>query len=247
MISICALIYLRSQPGSLCLFFIISVVLPSTQSVAQVLYPPGRIDVSTQSGGLVVPIHYPSKTEGRQDQYISDSWHTGTLLLLNGDSIHQYPLKYNLTTQTVEVDVKGVVKVVPLTEVRQFYWIERGKRADYINGSGYTMTGEPLRGCMQLLCEGKVSLFKRPFLKIQKANYRPELDVGSVENKAIREHTYYLARGRDILEVKNKSDVYDFFRQHRATVRKYAREQNLHPKEQEDFVTIVEYYNQLVQ
>ena len=226
------------------LVFIV-LLLSVTTGISQIIYPPGQINADIRPGGLVVPINYASKTDNRGEEYVNNEWHQGTIILLTGDSIHHYPLKYNLTTGAIEVKTKDAVKVVPLNEVRRFYWRENGQRSDFINSSGYSMIGTPFVGYLQLLSEGTVNLFKKAQLTVQKANYRPELDVGSSEAKIIREDVYYVARGTDIFELKKKSrnHVYDFFRQHRAKVKKYAQQQGWQPKQEEDLIKIVEYYN----
>lgn len=221
------------------------MVFFTSNGIGQVIYPPGRIDATIRAGGLVVPINYESKIEKNREEYISDEWNQGTIVLLTDDSIHHYPLKYNLMTDAVEVKTEHVVKVVPLSDVRRFYWVQNGQRQDYINSSGYTMTGTPFVGYLQLLSEGAVNLFKKIYLNIQKANYRPELDVGSPEDKIVREEIYFVARGTNIIELKRRNSVYDFFKQHRAKVKKYAQQNKLQPKREEDLIDIVEYYNQI--
>ena len=238
--------YEQSAVNARCFLLTATLLMSATDSISQIIYPPGRINAHMRSGGLVVPINYVSKTEKEREQYISDQWNEGTIILLTGDSIHHYPLKYNLTTDAVEVKAKNAVKLVPLDQVQRFYWVEKGQRFDYINSSGYTIGTTPLAGYLQLLSEGPLNLFKKTFLSVQKANYRPELDVGSPEDRIIRKQIYYVARGTNMLEVKPKN-IYAFFKQHRADIKKYAKRNNLQPKREKDLIAMVDYYNQLLQ
>lgn len=228
------------------LFFFLLLPLSVTSGIAQVIYPPGYINMNTQAGGLVVPVNYASKSANDQEQYIDDRWNEGTIVLLTNDSIHRYPLKYNLVTDVVEVKTERAVKVVPLKDTQRFYWVDDGQRSEFINGSGYTMGGTPLVGYLQLLSEGPLNLFKKTFLSVQRANYRPELDVGNRDDKIVREDVYYVARGQHIVEIKPRR-VFKFFKQHQTEVRKYAKQNRLRPQEEADLVAIVDYYNQVAQ
>ena len=230
-------------------FLVIPIMLTIiTESSGQIIYPPGYINMDIRSGGLVVPINnYLSKDGSGGEEYVSNQWSQGTIVLRSGDSISNYPLKYNLVTDAVEVKTDQTVKVVPIADVQQFYWFNNGQPVDFINGSGYTMGGTPLNGYFQLLVKGTTNLFKKTYLSVQKANYRPELDVGSPEDKVVREDSYYLARGKSIMEIKNRKRVYDYFKQHRADVKKHAQQQEWNPKREEDLAAIVRYYNELTQ
>ena len=208
------------------------------------IYPPGYVGVSVQSGGIVVPIDYVSKSDGSQEQYVDDQWNEGIIVLLTNDSIRGYPLKYNLTTDAVEVKTESAVKVVPYSDILRFHWVDDEQRYDFINGSGYKTGGVPLNGSLQLLSEGALNLFKKTFLSVQKANYRPELDVGSQEDKVVREEVYYVARGKHIIEAKPKK-IFSFFKQHQAEVKQYAKQNALRPRHEGDLIEIVNYYNQL--
>ena len=225
------------------------VILPLLTLVAessgQIIYPPGYINMNVQSGGLVVPINnYSPKSEDQGEDYISDRWNQGSIVLLTGDTIRNYPLKYNLLTRNVEVKTEQMVKVVPIDDVRQFYWLDNGQRLTFINGSGYTMGGTPIVGSYQVLAEGALNLFKKYHLTVQKANYRPELDVGFTENRLIKEVKYFVATGKNLYELKNGKKVFDHFRQHRPTMKRFAKREGLNPKREDDLIAIVQHYNE---
>ncbi|MGB3777342.1 MAG: hypothetical protein WA960_03220 [Tunicatimonas sp.] len=164
-------------------FFTLLVLTIATSGSAQIIYPPGYINMNVQSGGLVVPINnYLPKGEDQGEDYLSDRWNQGSIVLLTGDTIKNYPLNYNLLTQNVEVKTKQTVKVVPIGDVQQFYWLDNDQRLTFINGSGYTMGGTPIVGSYQVLAEGTLNLFRKYPLTVQKANYRSELDVSLLED-----------------------------------------------------------------
>ena len=48
------------------------LVLKLTDVAGQVIYPPGYINMNTQPGGLVVPVHYASKSIGDREEYVDD-------------------------------------------------------------------------------------------------------------------------------------------------------------------------------
>ena len=227
-------------------FFAPIILAISTSVSAQVIYPPGYVNMNVQSGGLVVPINnYLSKNEEQGEDYITGRWNPGSIVLLSGDTIQNYPLKYNLLTRNVEVKTKQMVKVVPIGDVQQFYWLDNGQRLTFINGSGYTVGSTPMVGYYQVLGEGSLNLFKKYHLTVQKANYRPELDVGSTENRLIKTVKYFVATGKAIRELKNTKKIYDHFKQHRSTVKKFAKNERLNPKREEDLIRIVQYYNEV--
>ena len=227
-------------------FFFAPIILTITTSVSgQIIYPPGYINMNTQAGGLVVPINnYSNKSEDQREDYVSDRWNQGSIVLLTGDTIQNYPLMYNLLTRNVEVKTEQTVKVVPIDDVKQFYWLDNGQRLTFINGSGYTIGGAPVVGYYQVLAEGNLNLFKKHHLTVQKANYRPELDVGFTENRLIKTVKYFVATGKNLYELKNSKRVFDHFRQHQHTIKKFVRREGLNPKREDDLITIVQYYNE---
>lgn len=230
------------------LFSILLVLTVTAPLSAQIIYPPGYVNMNLQSGGLVVPINnYMSKDESDRELFIDDQWNEGTIVLLSGDSINHYLIKYNLATEAIEVKTNQAIKVVPLGDARLFYWFENGQRFDFINGNGYSTDDTPRTGYLQVLAEGDINLFKKTHLSVQKANYRPELDVGSPEDKVVEEEVYYVARGKSIMRIKNKKKVYDFFKQHRTEVKKHAQRQGWNPKREADLVAIVSHYNGLME
>ena len=227
-------------------FFFAPIIMTITISgSAQIIYPPGYINMNIQSGGLVVPINnYSPKSDDQRESYISDRWNQGSIVLLTGDTIQNYPLKYNLSTRNVEVKTEQLVKVVPIGDVQQFYWLDNDQRLTFINGSGYTLGGAPVGDYYQVLAEGTLNLFKKHHLAVQKANYRPELDVGTAEDRLVKTVKYFIATGNALQELKNNKKIFDHFRQHRATVKKFAKREDLNPKREDDLITIVQHYNE---
>ncbi len=227
-------------------FFFAPIIMTISASVsAQIIYPPGYINMNVQSGGLVVPINnYSPKSEDQGEDYVSDRWNQGSIVLLTGDTIKNYPLKYNLLTRNVEVQTEPTVKVVPIDDVQQFYWLANGELLTFINGSGYTAGGAPVGDCYQVLAEGTLNLFKKHHLTVQKANYRPELDVGATENRLIKTVKYFVATGKSLQELKNNKKIFDHFRQYRPTVKRFAKKEGLNPKREDDLIAMVEHYNE---
>ncbi len=227
------------------LFFAPIVLIIATSVSAQIIYPPGYVNMNVQSGGLVVPINnYLSKNEDQRESYVSNDWNQGSIVLLTGDTIQNYPLKYNLLTRNIEVKTERTVKVVPIGDVQQFNWLDNDQRLTFINGSGYTTGGTPAEGYYQVLTEGTLNLFKKHHLTVQKANYRPELDVGSTENRLVKTVKYFVATGKNLQELKNNKKIFDYFRQHRPAVKKFTKREGLNPKREDDLIAIVQYYNE---
>ena len=77
------------------------------------------------SGGVMRTMNIKSKPkETKGSVYYSDSWRTGNIYLFSGEIIKNYPLKYDLKKQEIEIQVDDDIKVIAVGAVKKVEWFK---------------------------------------------------------------------------------------------------------------------------
>jgi hypothetical protein len=188
------------------LAFIIALVLFSNYAYAQVATQPGEVKINTYSGANVEAFSKlePVKID-RNSIFYSDYWNMGTIMLKENKSIAEVLIKYNLYNKSLEVKIENDVKVVPLSLLRSFTWInsKTGIEESFVNTETLSEVSY-LNSILQVLVSGKTTLYKENGYKILQPNYNVQFDVGERDEKLVEEQNYYLAMNDSIYDVKLK-------------------------------------------
>ena len=119
------------------LFSILFTVIISSH--AQVTRTDGFVDAGQgRPGSIISEIPYISD-EYKGSFYIQDEWAEGNVILLSGDSIQNYPLKYNIEHQRLEILVNDKIKVLDRSELYAFDWENKvqNNRQYFFNASDF--------------------------------------------------------------------------------------------------------------
>ena len=184
------------------------------------------------------------------DNYLTTDWSSSAILLYKNEKlIKGYPIRYDIAANQLNVKSSGGIKVLEGSAVKSFSMIDsaRNNLKYFINAGEYTLDGSTMTGFFEVLVDGRVALFKRLRVVLKKADYNSALDIGSRDDKIVKQATYYLNQTLVVTELpsaKNKlaslmgdrgDEVKDFIDRNKLSVRK-----------EDDLVRIFQYYNSLL-
>jgi hypothetical protein len=183
------------------------------------------------------------------DTYLSTEWKKSVILLYdNNKLIEGFPVRYDIKSDDLEVKSRTEVKVLEGRKVKSFMWIDSSRSEPYyfINAKDFKQDGVPLTGFFEVLVDGNSPLFKKTNISIKKADYNATLNMGSRDEKILKNSTYYIVDSASISEIPgNKKKFLQLLKSKADQVESYMDENGLSIKREEELVAIFKYYNSL--
>jgi hypothetical protein len=179
------------------------------------------------------------------DVYLEEEWQLGDLKLKNGMLLEDLWMRYDLMSNYLEIRTEKAVKVLNEDKVASFTLMnEMGSVHTFTNADQYVQDDVELLGVFEVLADGQYKLFARPELKIKEPNYVPAFDVGTMDTKILKDKTYYLAKGNEVLEVKgNQKKLMEFFNEKPEELQEFMKRNRLSFKDPIEASQIVSHYN----
>jgi len=204
-------------------------------------------------GLLILLIIHLSFTGFAQD-FPSELWHTGKLVLLSEDTIIG-KIKYDLQNDAVQINVRNVVKTYSARKIlyfeifdetidsyRHFYALPYSVQKNY---------EIPL--LFEVLYEGHLSLLCREEIvteAVPQYNSYPYYGNSPYSNqkRARLNYKYYFLDERGGIQDYNmkKSELMTFFKKQQQQVKQYIKKNNLKHDQMRDLVRVTAYYNALL-
>lgn len=196
------------------------------------------------NGGLRIHNIQNKKSIVKGEYYYNKYWYLGTIELFSGVLIKDYPLKYDMKMNQIDIKVDGEVKALSVWKVKEIRWVNTLGVSEIFRNS--IIYDKDSQGLFLIIYDGKVPLLKKTFLKLQEANYNPALDVGDKTDQYTKVSTYYTTSNSKLKKIKNnKKHVLKLFKDKKEQIKKYASDNNLSYKKDYDLAKIFEYYNSL--
>jgi hypothetical protein len=184
-----------------------------------------------------------------QDEFPSELWHEGKLVLLTGDVIRG-KIKYNLESDAVQINVESRINTFSARKIlyfeifdetvdryRQFYALPFSIRPNY---------KVPL--LFEVLYENTLTLLCRESIvqeNIPQFNYY----YGSRYSSRLRlvyEYYFLDKEGEIIMYTQKKEDLYTILSKTQGDLEQYIKKNSLRYDRQRDLVRITAYYNSLL-
>lgn len=217
---------------------------------AQVTRTDGFVDVNRGlPNSFVQEIPYmPDTYEG--SFYQEEEWRIGNIELFEGTTLAQYLIRYDLEMQRLEIQLAKGVRVLDVSRIRSFDWLDpiSGAKTTFLNGRELVFAGKPGEtGLYEVLVAGEhMQLLARREIRIKEGNYNLQLDIGSRTPKLIQLESYCLVKeGIALAAPAPKREQMLFFRGKREAIEAYVRENHLKFKKRDDLMEIVAFYNSL--
>ncbi|HTF21709.1 MAG TPA: hypothetical protein VK658_26705 [Chryseolinea sp.] len=184
------------------------------------------------------------------DTYLGTHWRKSAIQLYKDDRVVEgYPVRYDIQTDALDVKTDAGVKVLEGKRIRSFSWVD-SSRLDpvfFVNARDYKFEGSPLLGFFEVLVDGKVPLFKRTELHVKKADYNVSFDVGSRDDKILKQSSYYIGQQQTVVEVSpTRKKVIALFGDKANEMEKYMSDNDVSLKKEADLVRTFQYYNSLL-
>ena len=178
----------------------------------------------------------------------SEFWHAGKLVLVEGDTITG-EIKYNLETDILQVNASNKVYTfsarkilyfeifdITVDSYRQFYTIPYKVRPDYKT---------PV--IFEVLHEGELTLLCREEIVTQTNNLNSYYWTGGTYSRKVLDYRYYFMSKDGRIEdyTRRKRDLLRILRKRSSQIKEYIKRNNLKHDTRRDLTRIVSYYNSL--
>lgn len=181
------------------------------------------------------------------DTYLSTHWRKSVIQLYKDDKVVEgYDVRYDIQADALDVKTTAGVKVLDGKRIRSFSWQDSSRLEPvfFVNAHDYKLNGVPVAGFFEVLVDGSAPLFKRTELYVKKANYNVSFDVGSRDDKILKQSSYYMGDGQRVAEVgSTKKKIIALFGDKADVMEKYIDDNSLSPKKEMDLVRVFQYYN----
>jgi len=231
------------------LFFITFLIPLSGKSQQTVGGAPGKgLEMGTYSGGTITEIQTaPPPAKG--SHYISDQWNIGNVFLYNKKKVEEYPLKYELDLDMLEIKTGDNIKVVDGYRIYQFSWFdsELSRSRTFVNAKDYEMDNVPLTGIMEILTSGdNYTLLAKYSTEIIPSTYVKALDIGEKSEKIVKNIVHLLYQNGELVEIeKSRKKLSRQFGKNSEKVHSYIKSEGLNCKEEGDLLKIVSFADEL--
>ena len=200
------------------------------------------------SANVITEIPF-QKGETTGSIYIAEDWYSGSLELIDGRVVANYPLKYNIRNNEIEINTEEGVRIVNYSMIKDFAWMNTTKGVElFQNCDSYTKNNEDLNltGFFQVLVDGKTKLFIKSKIDLVESNYNVAMNAGSKSDKFVKKDEYYIYKDEQLHKIlKSKGSVLNVLKDKKKEVKNYAKNNDLKFRVIEDLVKIIEYYNTL--
>ncbi len=196
------------------------------------------------SGSAAVLEKYKTKTiETKGVYFYNEEWQYADIIMFSGDKLENFPVRYNLGKNILEIKSDDIVKVISIGQIKEIHFHDKHKNETLKNTVLYK-NNEGV-GFFTVLSEGDKVLLKKTYLEVIEPNYVNALDVGEQERKIVQRAKYYTAnKDNEVTQIKkNKRYVLKLLNDKAEDIKKYISQNKLSVKNENDLIKIFNYYN----
>ncbi len=230
-------------------FTALSISISVFEAAAQLT--PTVNPVIDQFGSIQVKRTNEGKVTEQSSIYLYDDWISADVLVHQPAGgvvqVKNTPVKLDLLTSALEVQTSRGIRLLPLSKVEKFEWInpQTTIKEVFVNGRDFLFNGAKIEG----YCAVSGDLLKMVThysVEIIPADYNVALDVGSKEDRAIKKTRHYLLRGNELIEFTKKS-VVALMPDEGDAIKQFIRKNRVDFDEEADLQSLIRYCDTLVQ
>ncbi|ELR68946.1 hypothetical protein C900_05639 [Fulvivirga imtechensis AK7] len=202
------------------------------------------IDGSVNPGGVVDEIKLPPP-EVVGTYYINDDWQMGEVTMVSKLIFKNYPLKYNIEGNYLEILVQGQPKVCDEKLFKSFKWFNAmGDSSRFVHCRYYKSEVPCIHGVYEIIYErGKIQLLSKTEVYERDPTYVAALNAGDRNIKLIKRESFYLANENSVKEIhSSKKQNEAVFGDKFDEVLRYAKKEKLKFNNRKDLVEIIDFY-----
>lgn len=230
---------------------LIGLFLLSFSSTAQVTRTDGFVDVNQgQPNSIVQEIPYqPDGYKGTE--YLRPHWAEAKIELYSGDSIVNYPIKYNVESHQIELQTDKGIKLLDASDVARFEWQDslNGFPTVFVNTREYDFDDGYVSGMFEVILDGDhMKLFSHKEIQIRDGNYNVQIDIGDRKPQLYQRESFFLLEKEKLVKLKGgKNQIIPHFKDKKGIIQRYAKSNKLSFKKRADLILIVGHYNNLIE
>ena len=180
----------------------------------------------------------------------SDLWHDGKLVLLEGDTLLGR-IKYDLENDLVQINIRNTIQTYSSRKILYFeIFDETVDNYRYFYALPYEVqTNYEIPIIFEVLYEGQLTLLCREIIVTESVPqysyyYRPQF----YSTRARLDYEYYFLDKKGGIEkyTMKKKDLLDVMRKRSNQVKQYMKKNNLKHDKRSDLFRVVAYYNALL-
>ena len=227
------------------LFFIVAVFcVPSKELASQGMI--SILDKSTNPGEVLVEFD-DRVVNTRGSYFIDEDWNTGEVYFRSGTIVKDFPVRYDLYNDLLEIQVEDQIKVLPIWKMDGFryYDEESGIPINFVPCAKFKdKDGVPFTGICRVYAEGQTGLYSRYEYVLKDPDYVVALDMGTQEAEIYIKEKALLYTDDRMHEVPaRKKRIYALFDEKEESVREFAHKEKLNPRKISDLKVIVDFIN----
>jgi len=230
------------------LITIVTMVLSFEEIFAQAAHTLGGnngsgIEFNPQPQGVIseMPLTEP-KTIGTS--YLFDTWHLGNINMGKSGKIRNQFIRYDLANHLIEIKFDSLIKAVDGIFVTDFNLVDiDGLLRNYVNCNQYVYEDTRLLGFFEIIAEGEYSLLLRTESIFIESDYIMQLDMGTRDNKIIKEEEYFIANNKNVIKVpKSRSNILEIYPSIEG-LKEFLKKERISTKKVSDLKKLLDYLN----
>lgn len=186
---------------------------------------------SNYSGEALNVFDLRDKGSALGNYYWNDDWAKGSIRLINGKSINERPIKYDLLSNGIEIKVEDDIKVLPGDLVEEFVITTKTEAGDelfrrFIRLDLFFDKDVIDRTFYELIQDGeKITLLVKTDTEVLEPNYVAILDAGNVQSKIVKKEKIMIFDGTNLIKLpKSKGRMLNILERYKAGTKDYYKE-----------------------
>ncbi len=206
---------------------------------------PGKgIDMNTVPGGVVSEIKFSEPiTVG--NTYLNDQWILANIELYSGQVIEQFPVKYDLANNQIEIKASPELKYLNGIRVKRFTLMEEsGIKRVFINLLEYKPENRSYTGFVEVIYDNNWVLLERIYTELIEGTYNAVLDIGERNNKIVKKSNYFISNGKQLFPVERNKKKFSSQFSNPKMLLKFIKNNNIQLKSAADLSRLVDFLSE---
>ena len=148
----------------------------------------------------------------------------------------------------MEISFEDELKVLYASKIDSFSWHNHSGigEAKFVRCSNYQGIDEDMKGFLQVVAEGPLTLASYTYLKVYPATSSVSLSGSHRDHNIFKKEDFFVLTGNEIKDFpKKRREALGLMSNHREAVKGYIRKNGLIFSRKEDLIRIIRYYNSL--
>ncbi|WP_020601512.1 hypothetical protein [Spirosoma spitsbergense] len=187
--------------------------------------------------------------------YLDTTWQAGIVkfygklgMSTNVDSLVGVPVRLDLVAN--EVEIRAGAKDIRAAQANRVRYVlmnnPRGTTSLFINAREYRGEADDLKGFVELITPGKLTLLEYPTIHIKRANFNVALNTGTKDDELILQKNWYVVRDKKAVKFSpGKKAVLVLMADKEDQITTFLKAEKPDLKSRDGLLSVFSYYNKL--